>query len=98
MNDAVSLFIIMTYMFLLPGTIIIMLYKIISSLEDLKESNEEIKNKQMRTHPKINKSYDNAFGGKTTGYELYMNENGLYEPVKPSKRNRAKKEGGIKVE
>ena len=91
MNDAISLFIIMIYMFLLPGAIIIMLYKIISSLEDLKESNEEIKSKQMRTHPKINKSYDNAFGGKATGYELYMNKNGLYEPIKPSKGIELKK-------
>jgi hypothetical protein len=78
-------------MFILPTTLIVFLWKILNTVEDIKETIElQKETRKVRTHKAIEKSnFDNAFGGRKA-YEIYKNTNGLYEPVTPSK--------GIKIE
>lgn len=85
---------IIIYLFILPATFIVLLWKILNIAEDLKASEElrtlnaqkEEKNTiKLRKHSSIGKSnYDSSFGGRKA-YEIYKNTNGLYEPVTPSK-------------
>ena len=86
-----QIFLIIIYMFILPTTLILFLWKILNKVEELKDLIEVQKEtKKIRTHKPIEKSnFDNAFGGRKA-YEIYKNKNGLYEPVTPSK--------GIKLE
>lgn len=85
------IFLMIIYMFILPTTLIIFLWKILNTVEDIKETIElQKETRKVRTHKPIEKSnFDNAFGGRKA-YEIYKNTNGLYEPVTPSK--------GIKIE
>ena len=85
------IFLMIIYMFILPTTLIVFLWKILNTVEDIKETIElQKETRKVRTHKPIEKSnFDNAFGGRKA-YEIYKNTNGLYEPVTPSK--------GIKIE
>lgn len=75
---------VITYMFLLPITVLIMLWKILDKVEKLSEE-KKVESTFKRTHPTIQKyNYDNAFGGKKA-YEIYKNKSGLYEPQTPSR-------------
>ena len=79
--------------FIMEVSILILLTVVIYMLKDIKNKIKTKKQTQSkRVHKAIKKSdYDNAFGGRNTGYELYKNENGLYEPQKPSKGIELKK-------
>lgn len=89
------LFIIL-YTVILPIIFIVFLWKILNAVEELEESvkqnqiESQKETKIIRKHKSIEKSnFDNAFGGRKA-YEIYKNNNGLYEPVTPSK--------GMKIE
>lgn len=80
---------VMFYMFAYSIVTIALLWKIFKSTKELNKQNIK-ESKIQRTHPTIQKSYDNAFGG-AKAYELYKNKNGLYEPIIPSKGIKLKK-------
>lgn len=81
---------IIFYMFAYPVAIIALLWEILKAIEKVSiEKQENIKSK--RVHPTVKNSNYNNFNGKTA-YELYKNENGLYEPIKPSRGIELKKE------
>ena len=86
---------IVVYILLLPITIIAFLWKILDTVEKIKEERQqqpvEPVKKEIRKHTSIEKSnFNNAFGGRKT-YEIFKNTNGLYEPVTPSKGIELKK-------
>ena len=83
---------ILVYMILLPGIMLIMLYKIINELEEIKkEPKQTIKSVlSRRKHTNIKASnYSNVFAGR---YDEYKNNKGLYEPQTPYKGVKIKKE------
>lgn len=85
---------IIVYMFLLPVTLIAMLWKILDTVENLRneiKQEEKEESKRTRKHLSIGQSdFDNAFGGRKA-YSMFKNQNGLYEPVTPSKGIEIKK-------
>lgn len=87
-------FFIIVYMLLLPVTIIAMLWKILDTVEELREENSKEnkeESKPKRKHLSVGQSdFDNAFGGRKA-YSMFKNQNGLYEPVTPSKGIEIKK-------
>lgn len=87
-------FIIIVYMLLLPVTIIAMLWKILDTVEKLRKENRQEENeeaKRKRKHLSVGQSdFDNAFGGRKA-YSMFKNQNGLYEPVIPSRGIEIKK-------
>lgn len=82
---------ILVYMILLPGIMLIMLYKIINELEEIKKEPKQTSTKSVlsrRKHTNIKASdYNNVFAGR---YDEYKNNKGLYEPQTPRK--------GVKIE
>jgi len=85
-------FFIIIYMLLLPITIITFLWTILDKVENLKSEPAKEEVKIHRKHLSIGQSdFDNAFGGRKA-YSMFKNQNGLYEPVTPSKGIPLKKE------
>ena len=90
---------ILIYMLLLPGTILIMLCKIINELEEIKKETKQEKAKSIlskRKHTNIKASdYSSVFTSRnktSKAYEEYKTNKGLYEPVTPHKGVKIKKE------
>lgn len=86
------LYLIIMLLMILEITILIAIACIMYVMYLLKtnEKSKEEKKTKKRTHIAIKTSnYDNSFGKR--GYELYKNQNGLYEPQKPSKGIELKK-------
>lgn len=87
---------ILIYMILLPGTLIVMLYKILNKLEMIEEKQTQInttKSKSVlsrRKHTNVGKNdYSKSFNNREA-YSDYKTNKGLYEPVTPHK--------GVKIE
>ena len=87
---------ILIYMILLPGTLLVMLYKILNKLEMIEEKQTQInttKSKSVlsrRKHTNIGKNdYLKSFSNREA-YSDYKTNKGLYEPVTPHK--------GVKIE
>jgi len=78
------------YLVVLPITFIIFFWKILNRLDRIEEAQQkqEIKTEEKkvtRKHRTIaHSNYENAFGGRKA-YEKYKNNDGLYEPITPSK-------------
>lgn len=86
--------ILIVYFTVFPIAVIWYLYKMSNTFEKIKEKLDEKQPEaevKRRIHGNIGKSdYDNAFGGRKA-YEIYKNQDGLYEPVIPSKGIELKK-------
>lgn len=84
---------ILIYLILLPGTMIVMLYKIINKLDKMKTIEKQTQTKSVlkrRKHTNIKaSSYNNVFAGR---YDEYKNNKGLYEPQTPHKGVKLEKE------
>lgn len=83
---------IFVYMILLPLSVIIMLIKIREDIEKLQESKEVKPNKnriaERRRHTSIGTAnYNSVFNRRDNAkeYDIYKNNNKLYEPVTPHK-------------
>lgn len=77
---------ILIYMILLPGTILVMLFKITNKLEKMgkqpnKAKKENVMKKRRHTNIKLN-DYSKMFNSR---YDSYKNNKGLYEPQTPHK-------------
>lgn len=83
---------IIFYLAILPITFIVFFWKILAAIDKLKEQpTKEEKTEPVRKHFSVGKSdFDNAFGGRKA-YSIYKNNNGLYEPVTPSRGIEIKK-------
>lgn len=91
----VQYYLLFIYGVLIPITSIGFLCKITDIIGDIKERLDKKQQPEAevkkRIHGNIGKSdYDNAFGGRKA-YEIYKNQDGLYEPVMPSKGIELKK-------
>lgn len=87
--------VLIIYFTIFPIAVIWYLYKISNTFEDISRKlnikQPEAESKIKRIHSSIAKSdYENAFGGRKA-YEIYQNQDGLYEPVMPSKGIELKK-------
>lgn len=90
---------IFVYLLLIPATILVMLYKILSEIEKIKEEQTKAKTTKHRSvlskrrHTNISKSnYKDVFSGRNKAYDSYTTQKGLYEPVTPHKGVTIKKE------
>ena len=90
--------ILFVYFTVFPIAVIWYLYKISETCKKMQEKQEKMEKKQPETdiktkriHNSIAKSdFENAFGGRKA-YEIYQNQDGLYEPIMPSKGIELKK-------